>query len=112
MPLPVLAGIPWLAGVIGALFASIFNWLLKFFTKRFAVVGAAVAVIATITSALFVAFEALFSAIVIVSPDWVASGAMLVVPSNANLCISTIVSAYLLKWVYSWQVRIIQYKLF
>lgn len=112
MALPALAGIPWLAGVIAAIFTAIFTWVLKFFTKRVAIVVAAVGVIAAVTATFFAAINALFATIIVASPDWVGVAASMVIPSNASACLAAIVSAYVLKWAYAWNVRIIQYKLF
>lgn len=112
MPFPVLAGIPWLAGVIAGLFTALFTWLIKFFSKRVAVVVAIVGVIATVTAAFFAGINALLAGIVMAAPDWVGVAASMVVPSNTTACLTAIVSAYVLKWAYAWNVRIIQYKLF
>lgn len=112
MPLPVLAGIPWLAGTIGGLFTAVFAWFANFLTKRFAVVAAVVAVIVGITTAFLVAINALAAGISVVVPTEVAIAAGLVIPSNASACMSAYFSALVLRWAYNWNVKVIQYKLF
>ena len=112
MAFPVLAGIPWLAAAIGAFFVALFQWLLNFLTRRVALVAAVVAIIAAVTVTFFAAIELLFAGISATAPEWVSTGATLVIPSNATACIAAIISAHVLKWAYSWQVRILQYKLF
>lgn len=111
MPFPVLAGMPVLAGLIGGLFSSLFSWLVQFVTRRVAIVLAVIAVIATVTTAFFAAIEGLMVALSVVLPSQLVLAASLVVPSNASACFAAILSAHLLRWVYSWQVRILQYKL-
>ncbi|RNL67199.1 DUF5455 family protein [Zhongshania marina] len=112
MAIPVLAGIPWLAGVIGGVFSALFAYIANFVTKRLAVSVAVVSVIIAVTTAFFVAVNAIVSGITIVAPPEVAIAAGLVVPSNATLCVSSYMSALLLRWAYQWNVKILQYKLF
>lgn len=112
MAIQVLAGIPWLAGVIGGAFSSIFGWFLQFFTKRLAIVGAAVTIIGTLTIALFAAIHALLAGVLVALPAEASAGISLFLPSNLSLCISAVVSARLLRYSYDWQIKIIQYKLF
>lgn len=112
MPFPVLAGLPWLAGIIGAMFTAIFSWFLQYVTRRFAIVLAVVSVIALVTVAFFSAINALILALEVTLPTQLFAAFSLVLPSNTTICLTAVVSAHLLRWVYSWQVRILQYKLF
>lgn len=112
MPLPLLAGIPWLAGVIGALFVSMFTWLVQFVTKKIALTLAALAVLLTVTTAFFAAIEGLLTLIVAVAPTELTQACSLILPTNTTGCLTAVMSAHLLRWVYGWQVRIIQYKMF
>jgi hypothetical protein len=112
MPFPVLAGIPWLAAVLGGIFSSVFAYFANFLTKRLAITAAVVAVIVGVTTAFFAAIAAIVSGISAVAPEQVSAAVGLVVPSNATFCISAYMSALLLRWAYQWQVKIIQYKLF
>ena len=111
MPL-ALAGIPWLAGVLGGLFTSVFAWAANFLTKRFAVTAAIIAVIVTVTTAFFAGISAIVSGVASVAPAELTVAAGLVIPSNATLCISSYMAALVLRWAYQWNVRVIQYKLF
>lgn len=112
MPIPVLAGIPWLAAVLGGIFSSLFAYFANFLTKRLAITAAVVAVIVAVTTAFFAAISAIVGGISAAAPAEVSIAAGLVIPSNATFCISSYMSALLLRWAYQWQVRIIQYKLF
>lgn len=112
MAIHVIAGIPWLAGVLGTLFATVFAFFTKFLTKRLALVGAAVAVIVGLSAAMFAAINAAASAIIPSIPDDIVTGASLVVPSNLSACAAAYISAHLLYWAYSWNVRVVQMKLF
>ncbi|MCD8523940.1 MAG: minor coat protein [Saccharospirillaceae bacterium] len=112
MPLPVIAGLPWLAAVIGAAFAAIFSWLVKFFTKRVAVTLAIVALVVSATAAFVALITGLVSSLEYVLPPWFSLAVQMVVPENTTTCFSVIITARLARWAYEWNVRIIQYKLF
>ena len=43
MAIQALAGLPWLAGIIGSAFAALFAWFMTFITRRFALVAAGIA---------------------------------------------------------------------
>lgn len=112
MPIPVIAGIPIIAGILGGLFQALFVALGSILTKRLAVVVAAVALIAGITAGFFSLIYGLFEIIAVAAPPMLSLAVQLVVPDNASACISAILTARLARWAYEWNVRIIQYKLF
>lgn len=112
MALPLLAGIPWLAGLIGGLFTTLFAFFAQYLTKKLAVVAVAITLIVGLTTAFIAALTALTSAIQFAAPPWYTLAVQLVVPDNAFFCVSTIFTAHLLRYAYDWNVKIIQYKLF
>lgn len=111
MPIPAVLGVSWLAGVIGTAFAGLFAWLLTFMTKRLAIVVLAVGVLLTLTASLFVALESLLSGLVYILPASLTQSVGLFAPSNLSLCVSIVVSAHMLRYVYDWNVRVVQMKL-
>lgn len=111
MALPVLAGIPWLAGVLGAAFTSVLQFFIKTFTKRFAVAAAVAVSLAALTLTFLAAITAAINGIHYVAPPAISQGMSLLLPSNLNQCLTAIVTAYTVRYVYSWQARIIQYRL-
>ena len=111
MPIPVIAGIPILAGILGGLFSALFQSLADVLTKRLALVVAGVAIIAGLTTAFFTLITGLFSAISAVAPNSLGLAISLVIPDNASACVSAIMTARMARWAYEWNVRIIQYKL-
>lgn len=110
--IPVLAGLPWLAGLLGGLFTSLFTWFATLLTKRLAVVAAAVLVIGTVTLGFFAALNALIAGLGLVLPAEALQGAAHVLPPNTSACITAMATAKTLRWGYDWNVKIIQYKLF
>lgn len=111
MSLPLLAGLPWLASIITGIISGLFGWFLKFATKRFAIVLAAVALLTAITAAFYAAIQVLLDGLTTALPDFFTVAAGWVIPENATICISAVLSAHAIRWVYAWQVRIIEYKI-
>lgn len=111
MPLPVLAGIPWLAGLLGGLFSSLFTFFATYFTKRLAIVAAAVVIITTLTVGLFTALQALVTGIALTLPSEFVAMSGHFVPPHAMEYVSAVVSAQLLRYAYDWNVRVAQYKM-
>lgn len=111
MPVPVLLGIPWLAGVIASAFLGIFTWFMSYMTKRLAFVAAAIIVIVSLTTALFAGIHSLTAGLVYVLPAAITQSVGLFAPSNLSLCISVLVSAKMLRYAYEWNIKIIQLKL-
>lgn len=112
MALPVLAGIPWLAGIIGAAFTSLFTFFAQHFTKRIAVTISVVISLVAITSLFFATINTMIAGITYVAPSAITQGMSLLVPSNATACITAVISAHTIRYAYAWQFRIIQYKMF
>jgi hypothetical protein len=112
MAIQALAGLPWLAGIIGSAFAALFAWFMTFITRRFALVAAGIAIIVGLTTSLYAALLGLVAALVVNMPTEMTAHVGLFIPSNLGYCVTVYVSAQLLRWTYDWNVRIIQLKLF
>ena len=110
--MPVLLGIPWLAGVLGSVFTGLVTFFSAHLSKRIAMTAAAVSAISLLTIGFYATLEGLVSAISYAAPSYVSQGASLVLPSNTQACLSAILTAYVARWVYDWNVKIIQWKLF
>lgn len=111
MAIPVIAGIPWLAGLLGGLFTALLGYFGKFLTKKFAVVAALIALIVSATTAFIALITGLMASISAASPDFIGLAIQMVVPENAYACVSVMATARLARWAYEWNVKIIQYKL-
>lgn len=111
MAIPVLAGLPWLAAVIAGIVSSVFSYAAKFISKRVAVVLVAIGLIAASTTAFIALVNSLVSSLSVVVPPFLSLAVSLVVPDNTAACVSVLISARIARWVYEWNVRVIQYKL-
>lgn len=111
MALPVLAGIPWLAGILGSLFAGLITFFANFLTKKLALTAAFV----TASLALFgVFFSVCWSAmqgIIYASPPELSDALRFFVPSNAPACLGAMLTVNVARWVYDWNTRVIQFRL-
>ncbi len=112
MPFPLLAGIPWLASLIGGLFSGLVAFFAQYLTKRLAVVLVAISVLTTLTAAFSAALSALMTGLLIAMPPQLSQVLGWVVPSNFTACSGAIITGHLLRWVYEWNVKIVQLKLF
>lgn len=105
-----LLGIPFLAGVMSAIFIALVNVLGKFFAKKIAVAIAGVAAVVVVTGTFIAAMAGLLSAIEYAAPNF--GPIMMFLPDNIAACFGTIISASVLRWAYEWNIKIIQWKLF
>lgn len=103
---------PYVAGLIGALFAGIMGFLVEYIAKRYAIVLAVVAVVTTFVIGFFAAIVGLIELIEHTAPPWVEMASSWVIPDNFPLIASTMATARVLRWAYEWNIKIIQYRLF
>jgi hypothetical protein len=102
----------WLATFLGTIFTSLVTAFAGYMTKRLAIVLAVIAAIAALTTGFFIAIFALASGIATVAPPFVIVAWSLFVPTNLPVLVSAALTARVLRWVYDWNVKIIQYRLF
>jgi len=110
MAIPLIVGLPWLAGVLTSLFTGLITFAVAVFTKRFAIIAAVVVLITTVTGAFMGAAYALVSTVSASMPSGISAGIGLFVPSNASACAGPVAAAYVLKWAYSWQIKVLSFR--
>lgn len=106
--MPVLL---WLASFLVSLFTSAVSFFMQYVTRRLAIIAAVVAAIGALTTAFFGTMYFLMSQIASVAPDFVVHAYSLCVPSNFPLLFSIWISARLARWVYEWNVKVVQMRL-
>jgi len=109
--MPAIAALPWLASFLGSIFFGLASFLTQHITRKFALVIAAITALGTLTAAFFAVLYGLIQSIHVVMPSYIAQFAFLL-PSNFEACLAVALSAKTFAWAYSWNVRIIQMKLF
>ena len=105
-----VAGVPWLAAILGSMFGSLVAFFSKFLAKRVAILAAVIAAVVSLTVTFIVTIDGIMSGIYSAAPGMTAWG--LILPSNFSTCLSAYVTARVARWVYIWQTQIIQWKLF
>jgi len=111
MPLPgVILGLPWLASVIGSLFTAFIGWLAIYMTKRVAIMLAVIAAFVSLTVALIAVIEGLVAGFTYAFP--VAANFGFLIPADLSALLAAYFTARLAHWVYGWNVRIVQTRLF
>jgi len=106
----VLLGLPWLAAVLGSLFTGLVSFLATYVTKRVALVLAAVAALTSLTVAFIALIEGAAAAFTYTMPSAVAIG--MLVPADAPALLAAYAAAKVAFWVYAWNVKIVQMRLF
>jgi hypothetical protein len=106
-----LLGIPWLANFFGILVTGLIVFFAKFLTKKLAIFAAIIVALTTLTLAMVASLHGLLLGI---SGSWPPelNNLGFIVPSNAIPCISAGFTATFSHWVYRWNVRVWQMKLF
>lgn len=112
MAIPVIAGIPWLAGLLGGIVTWLIGFFAQYLTRRLAIVAAAIAVVVTLTAAFFAGVHGVVSGLSSMSPPQFSVVLGFVMPSNAPACVSAILTTHTLRWAYEWNVKVVQMKLF
>jgi|SRR5690606_829192 hypothetical protein len=103
--------IPWLVSVLGALLVSAFGFFADFVTKRLLVIAAVVAAIVALTLAFFAAIVAIINGLSSISPPALSQAMGLIYPANFPLIVGTTFAARVVRWVYEWNVKFLQYRL-
>lgn len=112
LPILVAAGnalrVPALVGFLASIFGSMVGWFAQWFSKKTAIQLGIVAAVVSLTIALFGAIQLIVAGISIVIPDFVQQGIDMVIPSNFLPCVSAVVSAKVVRWVWIWKVHFIE----
>lgn len=104
-----LLRLPALATFFATMFGNFIAFFAKWFTARTATQLGVIASIAALTIGMITTIKGLISSLALVAPPFYVQAVSLVVPDNAPACISALVAAHTIKWVWLWQVRFIEY---
>lgn len=106
MPLPA---IPALASFFASIFTALIGFFATYLGKRLALVAAAIVAVAGAFTVFYTAVLALIAGLAVPYPI-VGNAVYCFLPSNTQACISAVITAYVLRWVYEWKIRVIQYQ--
>jgi divalent metal cation (Fe/Co/Zn/Cd) transporter len=106
----VLLGLPWLAAALGSLFTATVGWLAVYVTKKVAIAIAVVAALGVLTGAFVLAIEGAASAFSYTFP--IAANVGFLVPPDLPTLIAAYTAIRIVYWVYKWNIKIVQLRLF
>lgn len=112
--LPIITGVshmmrlPALIAFLAGIFGQIIAFFAKYMTTKVAMQLTIITTISALTLAVFAAIKALVTAVSVVAPEGLVQGASLVIPDNAAICVSSIISAHAIRYVWSWKVYFIE----
>ena len=93
---------PLLGALVVLAFEKLFGAWADTFTRKAAIIAAAIGAIAALTAAFIAAMSAAVSAVVPVFPSGFALGVWLFVPSNAPVCVGIILTTDAAVAVFRW----------
>lgn len=109
--LPVLGPVAFVTGIVGAIstgFAAVITFMATKITGKVLLVVAAVAVIAALTGGFFAAIEAIADGISAALPPEALLLSSSLMPRNLSVCVSAVISANILRWLYDRNLDIIR----
>jgi hypothetical protein len=104
-----LLRLPALATFFATMLGNFIAFFAKWFTARTATQLGIIAAITSLTIGMIAFIKALILSIALVAPPLFTQAMSLVVPDNAPICVSALISAHTIRWVWQWQVRFIEY---
>lgn len=98
-----MARVPAIAAFLANLLVPFIQWLTKFFSARMVMTFAAIGAIVTLTLGMLLVIKTAITAITVIAPPYYGQMVALLVPPNAELCVSTILGVKAARWVWEWQ---------
>ncbi|MEK0157905.1 DUF5455 family protein [Pseudoalteromonas piscicida] len=112
--LPIITGaanmmrLPALIAFLAGIFGQIIAFFAKYMTTKVAMQLTIITAVSALTLGVFAIIKALIMAVSVVAPEGLVHGASLVIPDNAAICLSSIVSAHTVRYVWIWKVYFIE----
>jgi len=107
----IILGVTFLATFLSQIFTTLFTSWLQVVSKKFIIIAAVLAGMATIVAAFYVAIRATIDSIAMVSPPFLNQAASLVVPDNFVTLVTIQISVRLIRFAYEWNVKVLQWRL-
>ena len=112
--LPIIAGaanlmrLPALVAFLAGIFGQIVAFFAKWVSTKIAMQLTILTALVGLTVAVFTGIRTIMLGISVIAPDYLVQAASLVVPDNAALCLSSIISANVIRYVWVWKVYFIE----
>lgn len=103
--------VTFFATFLAQLFTRSVTVVFEVLTKRLLIISAVLAVLASFVAGFYVAIDLLMGSISSVAPPFLNQAASLFLPTNLTELISIQITARLARWVYEWNVKVLQWRL-
>ena len=110
MPAPAILGMAALGASLGGVVVAVVDFLARFIAKKLAVTAVAVAAVMIVVSAFVTTMYGFAAGVNASVPGEILQYGGLLLPSNVDEAFTILIGARLAKWVYAWNVRIIEWK--
>lgn len=107
----IIIGVAFIATFLSQLVTTLFTSWLQVATKRFFIIAAVLAAMATFVAAFYAAISLTINSISLASPPFLSQAASLVVPDNFVTLVTIQITARLIRFAYEWNVKVLQWRL-
>ena len=107
----VILAITLLGTLLGQLLTRTVSIVFEVMAKRALVIGAVLLVLATFVTSFYLLINSTINAISSVAPPYLSQAASLFIPDNLPALISLQITARVARWVYEWNVKVLQWRL-
>jgi len=103
----VIAGLSFLLSLIASIGPSLVEYFARWITKRTLFLAAYYAAYAALTVSIFTMLNVSISSLSLSAPSGLAAAAGHFLPSNAFHCLNSFLTALALRWIYDYQVKLL-----
>lgn len=107
----IIIGVTFIATFLSQILTTLFTSWLQVVSKKFIIIAAVLAGMATIVAAFYIAIRATIDSISMVSPPYLNQAISLVVPDNFITLVTIQITARLIRFAYEWNVKVLQWRL-
>jgi hypothetical protein len=107
----IIIGVTFIATFLSQMVTTLFTSWLQVATKRFFIIAAVLAAMATFVGGFYLAMRTIIESIALVSPPFLNQAASLVVPDNFVTLVAIQITARIIRFAYEWNVKVLQWRL-
>lgn len=99
----------WLVQLFALILGKIFTFFSSFVSKKTAQVVTSITLAGTVTAAFMAVLGSALGSIVVSAPSGLVASGLALLPGNTNACLAVVITVKAARWLYDWQVRVIQW---
>lgn len=110
MAVPVTLGFGFLASFLATVIGKLVEWLVKYFSKRAAIVIACIGVYLGLVGGVALLIQGILGGLNVALPGDLAQGIAMIAPSNFAACVSAIYSTKVALWIFDQKTKLLDWK--